>query len=191
MILIVVLIIILTVTLLIISSLRVKCPPMLLIKKVLPAFLVAFTSASSVSAFQVGMETLEKKLGVNKSLTSFVYPLGSVIYMPSSVVYFTVLICTFAETYQIAVSVPWLVMAVVISTLITIAMPPIPGADILCYTVLFSGLGIPAEAIILATAAGIVLDYLITGANVMLMIFQIACDVKRLDSLDQKILLDK
>lgn len=191
MILIAVLIVILTVGLLIISSLRLKCPPVLLVKKVLPAFLVAFTSASSVSAFQIGMETCEKKLGVNKNLTSFIYPLGSVIYMPSSVVYFTVLVCTFAEIYQIDASVPWFVMAIVISTLITIAMPPVPGADILCYTLLFSSLGIPDEAIVLATAIGIVMDYLITGANVMLMIFQIACEAKRLDNLDQKTLLDK
>ena len=153
--------------------------------------MVAFTTASSVSAFQIGMETCEKKLGINKSFTSFVYPLGSVIYMPSSVVYFTVLVCTLAETYQIAVSIRWLIMAIVVSTLITIAMPPIPGADILCYTVLFSALGIPAEAIILATAAGIALDHLDTGISVTLMIFQITCDAKRLGNLDQRILLSK
>ena len=113
------------------------------------------------------------------------------IYLPTSVVYFTVIVFTFAETYQIAVSIPWLIMAVAVSTLITIAMPPIPGADILCYTVLFSTFGIPAEAIILATAAGIALDHLITGINVALMIFQITCDAKRLDNLDQRILLSK
>ena len=185
------LVIILAMIVWIVSSLRLKCPPVLLLKKVLPAFLVAFTSASSVSAFQIGMETCEKKLGVDKHLTSFIYPLGSVIYMPSSVIYFTVLVCAFAETYQIAVSIPWLIMAVVIATLITIAMPPIPGADILCYTVLFFALGIPAEAIILATAVGIVLDYLDTGTNVMLMIFRIAYDAKRLGKLDQRILLNK
>ena len=190
-ILITVMVVILAASMWIISSLRLKCPPILLMKKVLPAFFVAFTSASSLSAFQIGMETCEKKLGVEKHLTSFIYPLGSVIYMPSSVIYFTVLVCTFAETYQIAVGIPWLILAVVISTLITIAMPPIPGADILCYTVLFSALGIPAEAIILATAVGIVLDYLDTGMNVMLMIFRIACDAKRLGKLDQRILLNR
>ncbi|MBQ9058741.1 MAG: cation:dicarboxylase symporter family transporter, partial [Atopobiaceae bacterium] len=185
-----VMIVILAVIVWIASSLRLKCPPVPLMKKVLPAFFVAFTSASSVSAFQIGMETCEKKLGVDKHLASFIYPLGAVIYMPSSVIYFTVLVCTFAETYQIAVGIPWLILAVVISTLITIAMPPIPGADILCYTVLFSALGIPTEAIILATAAGILLDYLDTGTNVMLMICRIACDAKRLGKLDQRILLD-
>lgn len=185
------LVVVLAVAVWIISSLRLKCPPMMLLKKVLPAFLVAFTSASSVSAFQIGMETCEKKLGVDGHLTAFVYPLGSVIYMPASVIYFTVLVCTLAETYQIAVGIPWLIMAVVISTLITIAMPPVPGADILCYTVLFSSLGIPAEAIVLATAVGILLDHLDTGMNVALMILQVACDAKRLGKLDQRVLLEQ
>ena len=40
-------------------------------------------------------------------------------------------------------------------------------------------------------SAGIVIDYLNTGANVMLMIFQIACDAKRLDRLDRNILLGR
>ena len=186
-----VLVIVLTVIIWIISSIRLKCPPILLLKKVLPAFMVAFTSASSVSAFQIGIETCEKKFGVDKNLTSFVYPLGSVIYMPASVIYFTVIVFASAEIYHIAVSIPWFIMAVTISTLITIAMPPIPGADILCYTVLFSALGIPSDAIILATTAGIVLDYLDTGVNVMLMIFQITCEAKRLGNLDQRILLNE
>ena len=109
--------------------------------------------------------------------------------MPASIVYFTAIVLSLAETYQIAVSIPWLIMAAVISTLITIAMPPIPGGDILCYTVLFSSLGIPADAIILATAMGIVFDYLDSGVNVMLLIFRLACDAKRLDCLDHEILV--
>ncbi len=171
-----VLVMMLTVIMWIISSLWLKGSPMLLLKIVLPVFLVAFTSASSVSAFQIGMETCEEKLGVDQNLTSFVYPIGSVVYMPASVIFFLVIVCVFAGTYQIAVSIPWLIMAVSVSTRITIAMPPIPGADILCYTVLFSAVGIPAEAIIPAAAAGIVLAFLDTGINAMLMIFQITCD---------------
>ena len=182
-------IILLTATIWIISSVRLKCPPVLLLKKVMPAFRIAFTSASSMSAFQVGMDTCENKLGVKKGLVSFVYPLGSVMYMPSSVVYFTVLVLTLAEIYQISVSIPWLIMAFIIATLITIAMPPIPGGDLLCYSVLFTALGIPTTAVILATTVSIVLDYLDTGANVMLLIFRITCAAQQFDDLDKSVLL--
>ena len=171
------------------SSLRLRCPPLLLMKKVLPTFLTAFTTASSVSALPLGMETCEKKLGISSSMVSFVYPLGSVIFMPSSATYFTVIICSLAELYQVPVSLSWMIMAVFICTLIAIAMPPIPGADILCYTLLFSALGIPADALVPATAIGITIDYLNTGTNVTLMMFQIACDAKRLKCLDRETLL--
>lgn len=68
-------------------------------------------------------------------------------------------------------------------------MPPLPGADILCYSVLFSSLGIPNEAIVLATVVSIAADNFCTGSNVTLLIFQMTCDAKRLGNLDRDILL--
>ena len=59
----------------IIYSYRLKCPPLLLMRKVLPTFLVAFFSASSVAALSLAMETCGKKLGIKKNMVSFVYPL--------------------------------------------------------------------------------------------------------------------
>lgn len=171
------------------SSVYLKCAPFTLLKKALPPFLIAFMTASSLSALPLGMETCEKKLGIKKNMVSFAYPLGSVIYMPSSVVYFTVILLTFADIYEVEVSVAWLIMAIVTSTLIAIAMPPIPEADVLCYSILFSTLGIPAEGIVLATAIGIIADYFDTGFNVLLMIFQLACEAKHLDNLDRDILI--
>ncbi len=50
-------------------------------RKVLPTFLVAFFSASSVAALSLAMETCGKKLGIKKNMVSFVYPLGAVVYM--------------------------------------------------------------------------------------------------------------
>ena len=73
-------------------------------------------------------------------------------------VYFTVMTCSFAEIYHIEVSVSWLLMAVIVSTLVVIALPPIPGADILGYSILFSSLGIPGEALVLATGIDILMD---------------------------------
>lgn len=172
------------------SSIYLKCSPLTLLKKTFPAFLIAFTTASSISALPFGMETCEKKLGIHKNLVSFAYPLGSVIFMPASVAYFTVILCSFAEIYEIEVSVAWLIMAIVTATLIAIAMPPIPEADVLCYSILFSTLGIPAEGIVLATAIGIIVDYFDTGFNVLLMIFQLTCEAKHLDNLDHDALIN-
>ncbi|MBQ9010512.1 MAG: cation:dicarboxylase symporter family transporter [Clostridia bacterium] len=178
-----------TVAIWLLSSLRLKCPPMLLLKKVWPPFIVAFASASSVSAFSLGMEACDNRLGVRKSLASFIYPLGSVIYMPLTVIFFTVLVFCLAEIYQVAVDSPWVVTAILTCTLLTIAIPPISGADLLCYSILFSSLGIPAEGIILATAVSLAIDHLDTGTNVMLLLFEITCCAQKLTGLNRKILL--
>ncbi|MBR4703706.1 MAG: dicarboxylate/amino acid:cation symporter [Oscillospiraceae bacterium] len=184
-------ILVLSAVLWLLSALRLKCRPTTLLRKVLPPFLTALTTASSMSALPLGMETCEKKLGVRGSTVSFLYPLGTVIYMPADTVYFTVLACTFAEAFQLELSLSWLCMAVVISTLLAIALPPIPGSGILCYSILFSNLGVPAEAIALASAMDMVMDLFDTGFNVMLLQFQIACEAKRLDSLDRETLMGR
>ncbi len=173
----------------IISSIRLKCPPVILLKKVLPPFIIAFTTASSISALPLSMETCEKKLGVKGSLVSFAYPLGSVVYMPSSIVYFSVLICALAEIYNVEISTSWLIMEVVTVTLVVVALPPVPGAGILAFTVLFSTLNIPSEALVMATATDVVIDFLDTGFNVMLLIFRLASEAKSLNCLDRETLL--
>ena len=180
-----------TAVLWVLSAIRLKCPPMLLLKKALPPFLIAFTTASSVSAMPLAMEVCEMKLGVEGRMVSFAYPLGSVIFMPSSVIYFTVLCCALAETYQAPISLAWLLTAAVTAALVAIAMPPIPGADILSYTLLFSSLGIPSEALVLATAVDIVIDFLDTGYNVLNLILQIACEAGRQGALDRSILQNR
>ena len=182
-------IIILGASLWIISSIRLKCPPMMLMKKVLPPFLVAFTTASSLSALPLSMETCEKKLGVKGSLVSFVYPLGSVLYKPATAAFFSVLACALAEIYDVGVSLSWLIMAVVTITLLVISMPPVPGSCILAFTVLFAALGIPAEALVLATTADIVMDFVTTGFNVMLLVFRLASEAKSINCLDRETLL--
>lgn len=68
-------------------------------------------------------------------------------------------------------------------------MPPIPGAGLLVYTILFARLGIPAEALVLATAIDVAVDYCGTGFNVLLLMLQIVYQGKALGSIDREILM--
>ena len=165
------------------AAFRLRCSPLTLLNKVLPPFLIALTTASSVSALTLSMETCEKKLGIERSTVNFAYPLGSVIFMPSSLVYYTTLICCFAEVYHVEIGLSWLVLAVITITLLIIAMPPIPGAGIMVCTVLFAKLGIPAEAMVMAAAADVVVDFFDTGFNVLLL--RLAGDAGALDKADE------
>lgn len=78
------LIVLFTSLLLVLTARQLRFPMLQLGRKLLPPTLLAFTTASSISAFQSSMDTGREKLGIDPSFMQFAYPIGSVMYMPSS-----------------------------------------------------------------------------------------------------------
>ncbi|MEE3467669.1 MAG: cation:dicarboxylase symporter family transporter [Eubacterium sp.] len=173
---------------LLISSAHLKCSPIKVLKKVLPPFLIGLTTGSSMSAFTLGMETCQKKFGVDESYVRFAYPLGNVMYMEGTVAYLTVISMYFAESYHIEINLLWMVTVVLTSTLLAIAVPPIPGAALMLFTILFAQLGIPVEALAVAAAMDIVMDFLDTGDNLFHLILEVATGAKSLKLVDKEVL---
>lgn len=170
------------------TALRLRCRPLLLLRKILPPFLIAFSTASSMAALTLSMETCETKLGVERSTVSFAFPLGSVIFKPASITFFSIMICCCAQTFHVEIGVTWLLVAVITITLLVSALPPLPGAGIMAFTVLFTRLGIPVEAMILVAAADVVIDFFDTGFNVALLLLQLARNAEGLGRLDRSAL---
>ncbi len=134
-----------------------------LFKKSIPTFIVALTTASSAASFSSNITTCEEKFGIEPSLIRFGIPLGMVMHRPISAVYYVMLVFFFAERYGISCSVSWIVAAVIISTIIAIATPPIPGGGAVAYAIIFAQMGIPDEAMAVALALDIITDFLITA----------------------------
>ncbi len=174
--------------LIIITAVQVKCSPLMLLKKLMPPFLIAFTTASSISSFSTGMDTCEKKLGVERSFLEFALPIGSVIYMPVSLCMLSVLSCSLAYIYNLQTDPAWFIMAWLAATLLSIAVPPIPGAALTIYSILFAQLGIPSEALLLAAALDVVTDFFDTGFNVLLLNLEMVREAYIMDRIDRKIL---
>ena len=173
----------LTLLFLLYTAMRVRCSPLVVLKKILPVFIIGITTASSMTAFTSAIDVCRDKLGIDESYTKFSYPMGNVMYMQATVVYLTTISLFFAEIYNISVSPMWLVMTVLSATLLAIAVPPIPGAGLMLFTILFTQLGIPEEALVMATAMDIVIDFYDTGFNIFaLMLEMIAgANAKRID----------
>ena len=170
------------------TSIRVRISPIKLVKKIFPAYILALSTGSSMMAFTTGMEVCEKKLGVEPSYVRFSYPMGNVMYMQGTVIYLVVISMFFAETYGLKVGLMWLVMTVVTAGFLAIAVPPIPGAAIMLFTVLFSQLGIPQDALVMATAMDVVADFFDAGANVFLMILEITDGANSMKQLNHEVL---
>lgn len=167
-----------------IVCLRRKVSPILFWKKILPTFMVGFTTSSSVAALQINMETCEKKLGIDKRIVNFGVPLGQTIFKATDpLIYFGGAMCM-AEAFSVPMSPLWLATAIFISIILAVATPPIPGGGLTCYTLLCLQLNIPIEALSIIIAGNVFLDGPTTGINLatlQLELTELAADLGMLD----------
>lgn len=173
------------------ASLRLKTSFGLMLRKILPIFMVGITTASSSAALAGNLETCEKKLGIPGKITGFAVPLGQVIFMPATAIGFSIMALCMAESYGVSVTPSWMVINVMVSGLLAIAAPPVPGGAMTCYTILFAQLGIPSEAITLAIAADIILDFVATASSLATLQMELVLASNQLGMLDKKILNSK
>ena len=168
--------------------LRWKVGPMTMLKKTMPTFLIGLTTASSVAAFPTNQECCEKQLGIHEKITRFGIPLGQVIYMPGGVVMFLVAALCMAEVYGVAITPAWLLTALFICVMLAIAAPPVPGSALTCYTLLFTQLGMPMEAVAIMTALNVILEFLATSSDLFCLQMALTDLGGSLDMLDIKTL---
>jgi len=144
---------------------RMKMHPGVLLKKALPTFIIGVTTASSSAAFATNRKTCSEEYGIKQQLADFGVPFGQVIFKPSvAIFYLTSALCA-AEIYGVSTAGAWLVAATLMSIILSVATPPIPGGALASFTVLFSQLGIPVDAIAIVLALNIVLDFIETPTD--------------------------
>lgn len=130
-----------------------------------PATLIGLTTASSTAAFGEMTHACTDTLGVRKTTADVAIPLGLILVKFTAAIEFLLGCCYAAEQYGVECSIPWLLTAIVSSVLLAIAMPPVAGGALSCFSVLFLQCGIPTEAVALAIAMDIVTDFLLTACH--------------------------
>lgn len=180
--------VLLSAALILVAGFRCKANPLMLLKKCFPGFLIAVTTASSVASFGTCANSCEKKLGIRNNITSFGVPLGIVMFPPGTALSFIVICIYTAEMYGVECSLTWFVLAIFTSVVLAIASPPIPGGTLTCYTILFTQLGLPEEAIVVALALNVLLDFVATGMNMFCLQLELLLQARRLKMVNDKIL---
>ena len=171
-----------------VTSSKRKVSLFVLLKKSMPTFLVALTTASSAAAFSSNVTTCEKKFGIDESLIRFGIPLGMVMHKPVAAVYNLFILFFFAAQYDVSCSVGWICVAVFISSIIAIATPPIPGGGAVAYSILFMQMGIPSEALAIALALDVITDFLITAFEMLLLPLSLINASAGLGMIDEEVL---
>ena len=154
-----------------------------------PFSLISSTSlstASSSAALSTNLETCERKLGISGRIVHFAVPLGQVMFKTGGAVGFFVLALGLSEFYGVAMPLPWVVTGVLTAGLLAIAAPPVPGGSLTCYTVLLTQLGIPAEAVGLAVAGNVILDFFMTSCGISCLQSELILSANKLGMLDRQ-----
>ena len=170
------------------TSIRLRVSPLLIMKKSLPAFVVALATASSAAAFSSNMNTCKKKFGIDPALCSFGIPLGMVIHKPFLAIYNVLLVFTLATIYSVSCSISWIIVAVFIAAILAISTPPIPGGAAIAYALLLSQLNIPTDALTLVLALDILTDFIATAFEVSVLPLTLINTSARLAMIDKDVL---
>lgn len=104
--------------------------------------------------------------------------------MPPIAAVFIVLSIFVASVYGSGVSIGWYLMGIVTSTLLAYAIPPIPGACLTCYGILFAQLGLPAEGMRLAVAFDVLMRSVSAGYIILQIMLELLTDAKKLNMID-------
>lgn len=119
--------------------------PLPFIQKFFPAMMTAFVTSSSSVAIPTSQECCQR-MGISPRIFSFSIPLGANVNMDGTSILFCGTTLFLANLYGIAIPSDTMVSLVVSVMLISVALPGVPGAGTACMLMLFSIVGIPAEA---------------------------------------------
>ena len=169
-------------------SLRYKVPLRTLADKMKDSFLLSLKTFSVETSYTANKTCCEKKLGISRQLTAYGLPIGLICFMPVSTVASTILTLYAAECYQVPVSLVWSIMALFLAVTLAAAGPPTAGIGILTYTVMFSRLGIPAQALTIVLAGDILMGFVIYPVNQAMLQLQLILEADGLGLLKHNIL---
>ncbi len=164
-------------------------PVRLLFGKVWPSFFLTLKTGSIDEGYGLMEQKAVHELGLEKHFASVSLPYGLVLYMPVNVIGTLMFTLFAASRYQAVITIGWLAEAMVLSVILFVATPPVPGANLLAYIMIFAQLGIPSEALIDAMIFDILFGIFASAANQTLLQFDLLLQADKIGLLDKEKLL--
>lgn len=140
--------------------------PRILLQKMRRVWAFAFSTASSGATLPITLRTVEKRLGVSKSVAGFSIPLGATINMDGTAIMQGVATVFIAQVYGIDLSSGQIVMVVLTATLASIGTAAVPGVGLITLALVLQQAGLPVEGVALIIGVDRFLDMVRTMVNV-------------------------
>lgn len=143
-----------------------KASPIKFYKGFFPAMSVAFSTSSSNATLPISMKAAQENLGVKKSISSFVQPLGATINMDGTGIMQAVAAVFIANVYDVHLGVSAILMIILTATLASIGTAGVPGVGLIMLAMVLKQVGLPVEGIALIIGVDRLLDMLRTSVNI-------------------------
>lgn len=140
--------------------------PFVFLKKFLPVMGFAFSTATSNATIPLSIETLDKKMGVSKKISSFTIPLGATVNMDGTSIMQGVAVVFIAQAFGMQLDIVDYVTVIATATLASVGTAGVPGVGLITLSMVVSSVGLPVEGIALIMGIDRILDMTRTAVNI-------------------------
>ena len=126
--------------------------PLLFIRQISPAQLLAFSTSSSAATLPVTMERVEEHVGVDKEVSSFVLPVGATINMDGTSLYQAVAAVFISQALNFDLTFSDQLTIVLTALLASIGSAAVPGAGMVMLVIVLESIGFPPDKLAIGLA---------------------------------------
>ncbi|MBR3147357.1 MAG: cation:dicarboxylase symporter family transporter [Eubacterium sp.] len=155
-----------------------------LYEKMKGPFITAFRHSSVNAAYGENYNCCVNQLGINKHFADNAIPLGLVLFQPAATMGMVLFSFYMATVYNVETSFIWMASTLALAVALQIASPPVSGVNLLAYAAIFSKMGIPDEALILAMVADIIFCFISSAADQAMLQYELIMEADRTGRLD-------
>jgi Na+/H+-dicarboxylate symporter len=153
-------------TLMVMLKLFTGLSPLTFLRKIRPAQLFAFSTASSNATIPVTLRSVTARVGVDNSVASFTVPFGATINMDGTAIMQGVATVFLANVYGVALGLTGYATVILMAVLASIGTAGVPGVGLVMLTMVLGQVGLPIEGIALILGVDRLMDMMRTVVNI-------------------------
>jgi len=143
-----------------------KMSPMPFYRKILFTQSIAFSTSSSKATLSTALQQLQTRMGVSKTNSNFLLPLGVCINMDGTAIYLGICALFFSQALGIPLTGSDYAMLILTCTFGSIGAAGIPSGSIIFMSMVLTSVGLPIEGIGIILGIDRVLDMVRTTINI-------------------------
>ncbi|MFO1106731.1 MAG: dicarboxylate/amino acid:cation symporter [Amaricoccus sp.] len=154
------------VTLMLVLWLFSRLNPLIFLRKIRPAQVFAFSTASSNATIPVTLRCVTERMGVSNAVASFTVPFGATINMDGTAIMQGVATVFLANVYGVHLGVSGYLTVILMSVLASVGTAGVPGVGLVMLTMVLGQVGLPVEGIAIILGVDRLMDMIRTAVNV-------------------------